>query len=115
MSTNYLTFESMTEGLEEKVRQDLKFKTGNFLWKIKFNVPLDPKTVNNMNLYVTTMSLTPLKTAIRYNSLENEIEIEPLEPYSQNESYILNITTNVTSLAGKPLRQPLQVQFKFDN
>ena len=33
MSTNYLTFESMTEGLEEKVRQDLKFKTGNFYGK----------------------------------------------------------------------------------
>ena len=111
--TDYLSFESMTEGLEEKVRQDLKFKTGNFLWKIKFNVPLDPKTVNNQNLYVTTMALAPLKTAIRYNSLENEIEIEPLEPYAQNESYILNITTKVASLGGKPLRQPLQVQFKI--
>lgn len=111
----YLAFESMTEGLENKVRQDLKFKTGNFLWKIKFNVPLDPKTVNNVNLYVTTVNLAPLKTAIRYNSLENEIEIEPLEPYAQEESYILNITTNVTSLSGKPLKEPLQVQFKIDN
>ena len=34
----YLEFESMTEGLESKVRQDLKFKTGNFVWKIKFNI-----------------------------------------------------------------------------
>lgn len=113
--SNYLAFESMTEGLETKVRQDLKFKTGNFLWKIKFNVPLDPKTVNNVNLYVTTVNMSPLQTAIRYNSLENEIEIEPLEPYAQSESYILNITTKVTSLSGKPLRQPLQVQFKIDN
>ncbi len=111
----YLAFESMTEGLENKVRQDLKFKTGNFLWKIKFNVPLDPKTVNNVNLYVTTVNLAPLKTAIRYNSLENEIEIEPLEPYAQDESYVLNITTKVTSLSGKPLKEPLQVQFKIDN
>ena len=112
---DYLAFESMTEGLADKVRQDLKFKTGNFIWKIKFNVPLDPKTVNNLNLYVTNMSLAPLKTAIRYNSLENEIEIEPLEPYAQDDSYILNITTNVKSLGGKPLREPLQVQFRFDN
>ena len=94
----YLEFESMTEGLESKVRQDLKFKTGNFVWKIN----------------VTSMNLSPLKTAIRYNSLENEIEIEPLEPYAKNESYILNITTNVTSLGGKPLKKPLQVQFKID-
>lgn len=111
---NYLEFESMTQGLESKVRQDMKYKTGNFIWKIKFNTPLDPKTVNNVNLYVTSLNLSPLKTAIRYNSLENEIEVEPLEPYAQSESYILNITTNVTSLGGKPLKEPLQVQFKID-
>ncbi len=111
---NYLEFESMTEGLEDRVVQDLKFKTGKFVWKIKFNVPLDPKTVNNVNLYVTSLNLSPLKTAIRYNSLDNEIEIEPLEPYAQNESYILNITTKVTSAGGKKLAKPLQVQFKID-
>ena len=111
---NYLEFESMSEGMEDKVKQNLKFKTGNFVWKIKFNVPLDPKTVNNVNLYVTSLNLAPLKTAIRYNSLENEIEIEPMEAYAQNESYILNITTNVKSLNGKPLKKPIQVQFKID-
>ena len=110
----YLEFESMSDDLQNKVRQDLKSRTGNFLWKIKINIPLDPKTVNNVNLYVTSLNLTPLRTAIRYNSLENEIEIEPLEPYAQNESYILNITTNVKSLGGKSLKQPLQVQFKID-
>lgn len=92
----------------------MKFKTGKFLWKIKFNIPLDPKTVNNVNLFVTTLNQSPLKTAIRYNSLENEIEIEPLEPYAKKESYILNITTKVTSLGGKPLKEPLQVQFKIE-
>lgn len=110
----YLEFESMTEGLENKVVQNLKFKTGNFIWKIRFNVPLDPKTVNNVNLYVTSVNLSPLRTSIRYNSLDNEIEIEPLEPYAQNESYILNITTNVASQSGKHLPEPLQVQFKID-
>ena len=44
--TDYLSIEGMTEDLEGKVKQDLKYKTGNFLWKVKFNVPLDPKTVN---------------------------------------------------------------------
>ena len=111
--TDYLSIEGMTEDLEGKVKQDLKYKTGNFLWKVKFNVPLDPKTVNNENLYVTTENLSPLKTAIRYNSLENIIEIEPLEPYAQDETYILNITTNVTSLSGKALREPQQLRFKI--
>ena len=109
----YLEFESMTEGLENKVIQDLKFRT-EFVWRIKFNVPLDPKTVNNVNLYVTSINLAPLRTSIRYNSMDNEIEIEPLEPYAQNESYVLNITTNVASLNGKHLAEPLQVQFKIE-
>ena len=58
-----------------------------------------------------------IKTSIlrsRIDSLENEIEIEPMEAYAQNESYILNITTNVKSLNGKPLKKPIQVQFKID-
>ena len=97
--TDYLSIEGMTEDLEGKVKQDLKYKTGNFLW--------------NVNLYVTTENLSPLKTAIRYNSLENIIEIEPLEPYAQDETYILNITTNVTSLSGKAMREPQQLRFKI--
>lgn len=41
--TDYLSIEGMTEDLEGKVKQDLKYKTGKFLWKVKFNVPLDQK------------------------------------------------------------------------
>ena len=72
---NYLEFESMSEGMEDKVKQNLKFKTGNFVWKIKFNVPLDPKTVNNVNLYVTSLNLAPLKTAIRYFKYHDKCKI----------------------------------------
>lgn len=112
MATNYIEIESVTEGMESRVHQSLKFRTGNFVWKIRFNIPLDPATVNNRTLYVTSESLVPLKTAIRYNSLENEIEIEPLEPYAQNESYILNVTTDVASQGGNKLKKPVQIQFK---
>ena len=72
---NYLEFESMSEGMEDKVKQNLKFKTGNFVWKIKFNVPLDPKTVNNVNLYVTSLNLAPLKTAIRIILLKMRLRL----------------------------------------
>ncbi len=112
MGTEYIEIESVSDGMESKVKQSLKFRTGVFVWKIRFNIPLDPATVNNRNLYVTSDSLVPLKTSIRYNSLDNEIEIEPLEPYAKNESYILNITTNVLSQGGNPLKKPIQVQFK---
>lgn len=110
---NYLEIESTSENVASMVKQDLKFKTGKFIWRVKFNTALDPSTVNNVNLYVTTLSQSALKTSITYDSLNNMIEIEPLEPYTQNESYLLNITTKVKSKGGKNLKQPIQVQFKL--
>lgn len=110
---NYLEIESTSENVASMVKQDLKFKTGKFIWRVKFNTALDPSTVNNVNLYVTTLSQSALKTSITYDSLNNMIEIEPLEPYTQNESYLLNITTKVKSKGGKSLKQPIQVQFKL--
>ena len=91
----YLNIESVTEGFEEKVHQNLKFKTGKFVWQIRFNTALDPTTVNNVNLYVTTVNMAPLSTNITYDSTTNVIEIEPLDSYTKDESYILHITTNV--------------------
>ena len=115
MSTNYIDIESVPEGLEHKVRQDLKFKTGKFVWIVKFNTPLDPASVNNVNLYVTSLNLTPLKTKIEYDMDANSIQIEPLEAYAKEESYILHITTNVKSKGGKNLKKPVRLQFKVNN
>lgn len=111
---NYIDIESVTEGLEKRVAQDLKFRTGKFVWKVKFNIPLDPRTVNNVNLFVTTLGQSPLRTDIRYDSLNNTIEIEPLEAYAQQESYILNITTAVKSKGGQKLKAPIRLQFKIE-
>lgn len=109
---NFIDIESVNNEYENKVRQNLKFKTGKFVWRIKFNAPLDPSSVNNMNLYVTDMSEVPLKTAIRYISQTNEIEIEPLESYSKDSSYILNITKKVRSTGGQNLKSDIRLQFK---
>lgn len=111
---NYVDIESVSSGMENKIRQDLKFRTGKFVWRIKFNVALDPKTVNNVNLNVTTSNGSPLLTEIRYDTLNNIIEIEPLEAYAQHESYILNVTTEVKSKGGQNLKAPVQLQFKID-
>ena len=110
----YLDIESVSKGFEHKVSENLKFRTGKFVWKIKFNIPLDPKTVNNVNLFVTTLGQSPLKTDIRYDTFTNTIEIEPSEAYAQQESYILNITTAVRSKGGQNLKAPIRLQFKID-
>ena len=108
----FLNFGSIQEDIQGKVKQDLKFKTGKFVWRVKFTAPLDPATINNMNLYVTNTSNNPLKTAIHYNSNTNEIEIEPLEAYVKDSSYILHISKRVRSIGGQNLKSDLSLQFK---
>jgi len=112
MANNFVNIESISDNMQDKVKQTLKFRTGNFVWRVKFSAPLNPSTVNNRNLYVTSINLVPLKTHIRYDTLNKYIEIEPLEPYAQNESYILTITQNVKSEGGQSLKKDVQLQFK---
>jgi hypothetical protein len=112
MAPKYITIENVTGASQGRVKQSLKFKTGNFVWRIKFTAPLNPATVNNQNLYVTSMNQVPLKTNIRYDSVNNFIEIEPLEPYSKNESYLLHVTNNVMSKKGQKLSDDIIIQFK---
>lgn len=112
MPPNYITIESVTGGVSNRVKQDLKFKTGNFVWRIKFSAPLKPSTVNNANLNVTTVNNTPLLTNIRYDTVNNYIEIEPLEPYNKNESYLLHVSDRVQSKKGQRLQNNITIQFK---
>lgn len=114
MAANYLDIEAKSPDVQNKVRQDLRFRTNMFVWKVKFNTPLNPKTVNNVNLYVTTQNQTVLRSAIRYDSMNNTIEVEPLEPYSESEIYTLNVTTKVQSKGGKFLRKPIQINFRMN-
>lgn len=115
MADNMLLIESITQNVQDKVKQSFRFRTGKFVWRIKFTAPLDPATINNKNLYVTTLNQVPLKTYIRYDTINKYIEIEPLEAYSQNESYILTITRNVKSKGGKNLKTPVTLQFKIQD
>ena len=111
---NYITIEEIVGSARNTVKQTLRYKTGDFLWKIKFTAPLNPATVNNRNLYVTTVDQIPLSTNIRYNTVENCIEIEPLSPYVKNESYLLHVTTNVKSKKGnKSIPNEITIRFKF--
>lgn len=112
--SNYLDIESMSDGLEDKVKQNLKFKTGKFIWRVKFSTPLDARTVNNVNLFVSDSQGKVLSTAIHYDSESSTIEIEPLEAYAQHESYTLNISTKVHSRGGQKLKAPVRLQFKID-
>lgn len=112
MPSNYLDIQT-PEGTEKLVKQDMKFKTGKFVWRIKFTAPLNPATVNTNNLYVTTSKGDLLGAYISYDETTNSIEIAPASAYSTTEVYTLNITTRVQSRGGQSLKQPVQVNFKF--
>ena len=111
MAREYLNVGNINDDLQDKVKQSLKFKTGKFIWKVKFNIPLDPESVNNQNLFVLNETGTILKSNIFYNKHTNEIEIEPTESYTDDMQYVLYITTKVTSVKGSPLKEAVHVPF----
>ncbi|MBQ9200593.1 MAG: Ig-like domain-containing protein [Lachnospiraceae bacterium] len=113
MAKKLLDIEDVPSFLTNKVKQDLKFKTGNFVWRVTFNIPLDPKTVNSDTMYVTNSQDQKLQTYIRYDVKNEVIEVEPLEPYATTGYYFLNITTRVKSKGGQSLRDPISIKFGF--
>ena len=65
MAKHLLEFEDIPPHLSNKVKQNLQFKTGNFVWRVRFNIPLDPKTVNSDTMYVTNSDNKRLRTYIK--------------------------------------------------
>ena len=113
MAKNLIDIEDIPPQLANKVKQDLRFKTGNFVGRVRFNIPLDPHTVNKDTMYVTNSQNQKLRSYIRYDTKNEIIEVEPLEPYSTNEYYFLTITKNVKSRGGQSLKEPVQIKFKL--
>ena len=113
MAKNLIDIEDIPPQLANKVKQDLRFKTGNFVWRVRFNIRLDPHTVNKDTMYVTNSQNQKLRSYIRYDTKNEIIEVEPLEPYSTNEYYFLTITKNVKSRGGQSLKEPVQIKFKL--
>ena len=108
---HFLDIKSVTGGDDKLVKQDLKFRTGKFVWKVIFNIELNPATVNNDNLQVYNSQNQPVATKISYNSATNTIEIEPKEPYASNEVYTLHVGNKVESKGGQRLKNDISIEF----
>ena len=113
MAGNHIEISDIPSTLSHKVKQNLRFKTGNFVWRVKFNIPLDPKTVNNETMFVTNSQSQKLRSYITYKQDTGMIEIEGTEPYATSEEYTLHITTKVHSKGGRSLKEPVQLKFKL--
>lgn len=108
---SYLEINSVSGSDSRLVKQDLKFRTGKFIWRVVFNIPLNPATVNNQNLMVFNSQNSPISTNISYNSDLNAIEIEPSEAYTQGETYTLRVTRQVESKGGQKLKDQIDLAF----
>ncbi len=113
MAHNHIEITDVPSSLSNKVKQNLRFRTGNFVWRVRFSTPLDPKTVNNNTMYVTNSQNQKLRSYIKYNMEKGEIEIEGIEAYATSEQYTLHITTDVRSKGGQTLKEPVQIKFKL--
>lgn len=113
MGRNFIEIEDIPKGYENRVKQNLSFKTGNFVWRCRFTTALDPSTITSDNLYVESESGARMATKFKYNDETSEIEVEPLEPYAQETDYYLHITTKVKSKGGQNLKEPVQVKFRL--
>lgn len=107
----YIDIKSVTGSDYRSVKQDLKFRTGKFVWRVVFNIALNPTTVNNQNLTVFNSQHKAVDTLISYNSELNSIEIEPREAYAEGETYTLLVSTNVESKGGQKLKKEVTVDF----
>ncbi len=113
MAKDYIEIEDIPKGYENRVKQNLSFKTGKFVWRCRFTTALDPSTINSENLYVESETGYRLDTKFTYNDATMEIEVEPLEAYAQDTDYFLNITTKVKSRGGQNLKEPVQIKFRL--
>ena len=113
MGRNFIEIEDVPKGYENRVKQNLSFKTGKFVWRCRFTTALDPSTITSDNLYVESESGARMATKFKYNDETSEIEVEPLEPYAQETDYYLHITTKVKSKGGQNLKEPVQVKFRL--
>jgi N-acetylmuramoyl-L-alanine amidase len=113
MGRNFIEIEDVPKGYENRVRQNLDFKTGNFIWRCRFSTALDPSTITADNLYVESETGARIKTRFTYNDADMEIEVEPLEAYAKETDYFLHITTRVKSRGGQNLKEPVEVKFRL--
>lgn len=95
-------------------REHLQSKSYNFSWQVRFSQELDPNSINNTTMFVTSPDGAILNCKIVYNTVENFIEIRPLEHYEPNTTYTLTITTRVKSINGKSLKEDVVFPFKIE-
>jgi len=99
--------------LKDKIKIDLSGSIESIMWLIKFNLPLDPKSVNGKTMQVTDTDGYVMRTDITYKPHANAISITPLDSYEEQRYYLLKISKKVQSTSGKTLKSNINILFKL--
>ncbi len=101
--------------LQEKMFVKFTPDSNTIYWYIKFNVPLDESTLTEDTMFVTDLAGYKMRTFIEYSTEHNLISISPIDTYSKNTYYILQVTKAVKSKKGNNLKQNINIVFKLVN
>lgn len=99
--------------LKDKIHYNISSSSDKAHWYIKFNISLDPRSVNKRTMNVTETNGYILDTLISYDSEKNMIIISPTDIYMQNEYYLLNVSKKVRSEKGQYLKKEIHIMFKL--
>lgn len=113
MKDKGLRYSASNPKLNDKIHSKVDSSKDTVYWYIKFNIPLDPATVNEKNMRVTDVGGYVMQTFIEYSEENNLISISPIDSYSQETYYILTITTKVCSSKGNKLPREVHIVFKL--
>lgn len=99
--------------LKDKIKIDLSGDIETVYWFIRFNIPLDEKTVNEKSMEVTDTDGYIMRTDISYQSAANRIVISPLDSYEDQRYYLLKVSKKVRSAKGQNLKTVISILFKL--
>ena len=82
-------------------------------WTVKFNMPLDPSSVNNQTIYVVDEWGYPVDVEVSCGEDSKSAIVKPLVPYRKGSVYELIISSKVRAASGASLKQPLRMRFSI--
>ncbi len=99
--------------INKKFKNEIENTEEKIYWYIKFSLPLNRESVSRKTMNVTDTKGYIFKTKIIYNKALELIIIEALEPYEEEEYYILHISKNIQSESLKNLKKDVHILFKI--
>ncbi|MDR1067385.1 MAG: tetratricopeptide repeat protein [Clostridiales bacterium] len=99
--------------LKKKIKVDSPNDFNKTMWFVRFNIPLDERTVSSKTMNITDLDGYIMSTDILYNRANNVIVISPIDSYEDDVYYLLNISKKVMSSRGKKMRTKIHILFKI--